>query len=352
MIFYSWQADLPNATNRGLIQSALERAAKALADDVDVLVEPVIDRDTLGVSGSPDISSTILDKIARADAVISDVSIVTQLGAAGKASPNPNVLLEFGYALREHGWQRVVMVMNKHYGPPELLPFDLRGRRALTYPSAPTDASRSEARQSLQSQFEAALRAILANRESSVGEVVDAPAVQARTLPRLRLREPGAVHIVPDVSFFDATGAELFRVDSLRVRFVNDPVLPASTAVAHGVGARISVRDASGVVLREIDARWSDSPQPKPLESVVHLLRVDFRIQEEREIDVALKNRWSPLCYLFNNDSYPFIGQKPDFALDPGVYTVVVRLVGVEVDESFEFSFSNPGAGERIRLCD
>jgi len=28
VIFYSWQSDLPNATNRGFIQEALERAAR------------------------------------------------------------------------------------------------------------------------------------------------------------------------------------------------------------------------------------------------------------------------------------------------------------------------------------
>ncbi|HEY1376485.1 MAG TPA: hypothetical protein VGF55_06805 [Gemmataceae bacterium] len=27
-VFYSWQSDLPNATNRGFIQDALERAAR------------------------------------------------------------------------------------------------------------------------------------------------------------------------------------------------------------------------------------------------------------------------------------------------------------------------------------
>jgi hypothetical protein len=101
------------------------------------------------------------------------------------------------------------------------------------------------------------------------------------TGPRLHLREPGAVHLVHDVSFFDGTGAELLRVDGVRVRFVNDPIQPVATAVARDVGARISVRRSNGEVIREIDARWSDSPQPLPLQSIVHLLRVDFGIQEE-----------------------------------------------------------------------
>jgi hypothetical protein len=54
VIFYSWQADRSNNTNRGFIKAALEEAAAALA--VDLIVEPRIDHDTQNVPGSPDIA--------------------------------------------------------------------------------------------------------------------------------------------------------------------------------------------------------------------------------------------------------------------------------------------------------
>src|SRR5437762_1027989 len=76
IIFYSWQSDLPNATNRGLIQTALEDAAAAVTADDTIAIEPVVDRDTQGVAGSPDISSTIFAKITAADIFVADVSIV------------------------------------------------------------------------------------------------------------------------------------------------------------------------------------------------------------------------------------------------------------------------------------
>lgn len=63
IIFYSWQSDLPNSTNRGFIQRALEQAAKDIRGDDSIAVEPVIDRDTAGIPGSPDIAATILEKI-------------------------------------------------------------------------------------------------------------------------------------------------------------------------------------------------------------------------------------------------------------------------------------------------
>jgi hypothetical protein len=48
-IFYSWETDLPNASNRGFIQAALEIAAKSIRDDNSINIEPVVDRDTVGI---------------------------------------------------------------------------------------------------------------------------------------------------------------------------------------------------------------------------------------------------------------------------------------------------------------
>ena len=62
IVFYSCQSDLPNPTNRGFIQQALENAVNTIASDDTVEVEPVLDRDTQGIAGSPDIASTIFAK--------------------------------------------------------------------------------------------------------------------------------------------------------------------------------------------------------------------------------------------------------------------------------------------------
>ena len=67
LVFYSWQSDLPNATNRGFIERALVVAAKALKNDDSLQVVAVIDRDTTGVPGSPNIAETIFRKIDQAN---------------------------------------------------------------------------------------------------------------------------------------------------------------------------------------------------------------------------------------------------------------------------------------------
>ena len=63
-------SSLPNATNRSFIQQALENVAKAIRADDAVDVEPVIDRDTQGVAGAPDLAMTIFQKIVAADVVL------------------------------------------------------------------------------------------------------------------------------------------------------------------------------------------------------------------------------------------------------------------------------------------
>jgi hypothetical protein len=58
-VFYSWQSDLPNNVNRNFILDALEKAAREIAADDSIGVTPVIDRDTAGVPGAPDIAATL-----------------------------------------------------------------------------------------------------------------------------------------------------------------------------------------------------------------------------------------------------------------------------------------------------
>ncbi|WDP89333.1 MAG: hypothetical protein HUN04_06180 [Desulfobacter sp.] len=131
-IFYSWQSDLPNHTNRGLIQSALEKATKDIKLDESIAIEPVVDRDTLGEPGSPDIAATIFRKIESAKIFVGDVSCVNK-SQNGRLFPNPNVLIELGYALKSISSERIILVFNTEYGDVSELPFDLRFKRVLTY---------------------------------------------------------------------------------------------------------------------------------------------------------------------------------------------------------------------------
>ena len=161
IIFYSWQSDLPSSTNRGFIQDALELAVGGLAKDSDVTLEPVLDRDTAGVAGSPDIAQTIFGKIEKATALVCDVSIINSSSSNDRATPNPNVLIELGFGLKTLGSSKLIMVMNTAYGGPELLPFDLKQKRVVTYKVQAEDTNKGNSRRALAQTLQAAIKAVL-----------------------------------------------------------------------------------------------------------------------------------------------------------------------------------------------
>lgn len=143
-VFYSWQSDAPARTNRLFIERALTLAIKRL--ETDAALESVVrdaplklDKDTEGIPGSPPIADTILLKIEKCAAFVADLTLVGESlavlqgmdGFRKRLFPNPNVLLEYGYALRCHGHERLIAVLNTAYGEShtENLPFDLRHLR-------------------------------------------------------------------------------------------------------------------------------------------------------------------------------------------------------------------------------
>jgi len=128
-IFYSWQSDSPSKTNHRFIKDALESAVKKLLADGHVEEAPRVDHDTKDVHGDPDIFPTILQKIDKCDVFIADVTIIGTT-PDGKNIPNPNVLLELGYAYKVVGSGRIIKIMNESYGDPRKgLPFDLAHKR-------------------------------------------------------------------------------------------------------------------------------------------------------------------------------------------------------------------------------
>jgi hypothetical protein len=170
-VFYSWQSELANNTNRGFIGTALEKATKAIRDDATVEHAPRLDSDTQGVPGAPDIGATIFEKVASASVFVADVSLVQRgvdyEGKETRRCPNPNVLVELGYAIGKLGWSRVVMVVNEHYGEVKELPFDLQKKKCLTYRAAPEEEMKAPERNALGRTLEAAVRLILDNHRAS-----------------------------------------------------------------------------------------------------------------------------------------------------------------------------------------
>lgn len=164
-VFYAWQSDLPRSNTRDLIHNATANAIQRIASTMSLVDSPRIDHDTLNESGAPAITETILRKICESAVFVADISLVAETtpkqGQTKKRLPNANVMLELGYAAATIGWDRVVLVMNKHYGSPESLPFDLRNRRfPITYQLGP-ESSRVDRCQSVAADIEVAIRTAL-----------------------------------------------------------------------------------------------------------------------------------------------------------------------------------------------
>lgn len=159
-IFYSWQSDLPSATNRNFIENALKSVVKVILKDDSIAVDPVIDRDTLGVRGSPDIAETIFKKIESSHVFVCDITPINQ-NSQIRPCPNPNVLVELGYAIKCIGTDRIIMVLNTAYGKLEHLPFDLRMRRVLTYDLPIEQEERAPERKVFEQKLEYTIRLLV-----------------------------------------------------------------------------------------------------------------------------------------------------------------------------------------------
>jgi len=194
-VFYSWQSDLPGRTNRSLIGKALEIACKDITSENGIELDVAVDRDTMNVPGSPNIAEVVFSKIADADAFVADVSLINQrpsqvphedwkrhlrvaldrwaaarLQSRGaplpRATPNPNVLTELGYAMALLGREAVILLVNTHFGGLEELPFDLNQLRTLTYRADPADSDRATIRNDLRRSLEKAILDIAGSARS------------------------------------------------------------------------------------------------------------------------------------------------------------------------------------------
>ena len=240
-IFFSWQSDTRTLTGRNLVERALQRAIAAIAADADIDPadrELAVDRDSVDVPGSPPLVETIFGKVDRAAAFLSDLTYVATR-ADGRRMPNPNVLLEHGWALKSLSWRRVFSVMNIAHGHPDdhPLPFDLQHFKRPIFYDCPDDAddeTRRAARDGLARQFAAALRAIL-DDEVLRAERVPAPPAEPH---------PHDIELLAQVRRQLPVGLQRFiQQHSFGTPFRRDILNPIHEINEDWVGARFEFHD-------------------------------------------------------------------------------------------------------------
>lgn len=170
-VFYSWQSDLPNATNRGFIQQAVENAIKRVNRNYELIHAPRLEQDTQGTPGIPAIAATILRKITGSAIFLADVSFTAKAFDSEKLVPNANVMLELGYAIQTLGWNRMLLVMNTKYGDASHLPFDLRHRRFPFQYSLDEGSDKRHERERLSAHLERSITAMIEAEHQRVEDV-------------------------------------------------------------------------------------------------------------------------------------------------------------------------------------
>lgn len=204
-IFWSWQSDTSASEGRSFIKSALADAVDRAGVDLGISDSdrPELDQDTQGARGMVDIAATILQKIADSAVFIADITPLAR-APNGKALPNPNVLIELGWAMHRPGISRVIAVINTASGfKIDELPFDIRGRRVIPYelPANADKKTRDEQRKRLVANLADAIKINLSEHLDETAAAIEIAGVQARPEERSIWR-----HAVQDIEFREASG--------------------------------------------------------------------------------------------------------------------------------------------------
>jgi len=159
-IFYSWQSDLSKETNLNAIRQTLREASSFVETEItETRIE--VDEATRDTTGSPNIPKTIFEKISSSDIFVCDLTTInTNAPTEFRRVPNPNVLIELGYAIATLGWERIIMVFNELHGTfPSDLPFDIDRHRAT--PFKISDKKDNNGKSQLSQVLKVAVKAII-----------------------------------------------------------------------------------------------------------------------------------------------------------------------------------------------
>lgn len=143
-LFFSWQSD-DNKTKK-IILDAIHKAVH----DIKVFhnYSIIVEESTSNTPGSPQIVETILGKIDSCDIFIADVTPVCDYQkeiddshTLIKQVPNPNVLMELGYAMSAVGMHYTICIAHQGKWSPNDLPFDINHNRIYQFTSKNCDIS-------------------------------------------------------------------------------------------------------------------------------------------------------------------------------------------------------------------
>jgi len=260
-IFFSWQSDLPEDTNHYAIKDCIKKATKG--------TNLSYDEATRGTSGCVNILDKILEKIPIADIFVCDITTVGRIpkskycpNSKSRPTPNPNVLLELGYAIANLGLERIILVYNQKYANKRIsaysdLPFDIPKHRIIGYKV--DNKNDKDGKNGLTGALKNAIEAILKNNPVKNADIIRSHHEGKRTkdvenlkwfLKRVSLKAfdifrdnlPMKVYM-PIVDFFEPDitfcyNNSLFHIHNQELRVLVDDFCHSLNAVCH-LGGRL-----------------------------------------------------------------------------------------------------------------
>ena len=161
--------------------------------------------------------------------------------------------------------------------------------------------------------------------------------------PNIVLCDPNARHVQEILCRVSNSPSEALQYQFVKVRFINRQKAGQSVAKAIGIRAKIEFFNESGELILRMDGRWDSSKHPQLLgtgENFNDLLRMDFDVEQEENVDIAF---WTPRrrqFFAFNNDSYQRpLWEKEEHQLGHGPVRATIRLVGQNFDRTFDVRF-------------
>lgn len=250
VVFYAWQSDSPDETNRTAIRVALKKAVETLEGRHKGL-GIIIDDATRGMVGAGNVPDSIRLKIEACDIFVGDVTTINPPSGPEDESrrcPNPNVAFEAGYAAAHIGWQRMIIVANTEFGPLDDLPFDFDRQRIAEYRLA--SAPNSKKRKTLATLMTEALEIIITGDPKRPAE--------------LRALDPKKVRRKRDVAniIWAMSQVQIARLEAI-IEDLPDRVGPYSHSVYENFHAVVTsagfhLYDARlAKAFRKLDAAWS-----------------------------------------------------------------------------------------------
>ncbi|NQT89528.1 hypothetical protein HQ560_22350 [bacterium] len=181
-------------------------------------------------------------KIRSSAIFVGDSTLVGSIRGEGgdqtKRVPNPNVLLEMGFAAGTLGWGRIICVMNEHFGTRQELPFDVRNRRLpINYSLDPEHMEATEGtRESLTKWLKYAIETVSANELGTARRLLGALDVNCLNLMHAYGREPWFP--APDPQAFCLGGAlDTARFNPAVIRLLDLGLVRADINPAQGLYA-------------------------------------------------------------------------------------------------------------------